>query len=74
MASPIRFLELKPDMIREATGNARAAAEKFALDSKAKVGAIRKASQGVVEIGDRDVATPEQKVVRVITTVEFFIE
>lgn len=66
--------ELKPAMIEEATANARAAAEKFAQDSHAKVGRIRKATQGVVEIGDRDIASPEQKVVRVVTTVEFFIE
>ena len=61
-------------MIREATSNARAAAEKFAQDSKAQVGAIRRATQGQFEIEDRDVATPEQKRVRVVTTVEFFIQ
>lgn len=66
--------DLKPDMIREATSNARAAAEKFAQDSQAHVGAIRRATQGQFEIEDRDVATPEQKRVRVVTTVEFFIE
>jgi len=65
---------LKPAMIEEATANARAAAEKFAQDSKAKVGKIRKATQGVVEIEDRDVASPELKIVRVVTTIEFFIE
>lgn len=65
---------VKPEMIREATANARAAAEKFAQDSKAKVGAIRRATQGVLEIDDRDVATPESKVLRVVTTVDFFIE
>lgn len=66
--------EIKPAMIEEATANARAAAEKFAQDSHATVGRIRKATQGVVEITDRDIATPELKVVRVVTTVEFFIE
>ena len=65
---------IKPDMIKEATANARAAAEKFAQDSKAKVGAIRRATQGVLEIEDRDVATPEIKVLRVVTTVDFFFE
>jgi uncharacterized protein len=39
--------QIKPDMIREATANARAAAEKFAQDSRSKVGSIRKADQGV---------------------------
>jgi hypothetical protein len=66
--------EIKPAMIEDATANARAAAEKFAQDSKAKVGRIRRATQGVVEMEDRDMASPELKVVRVVTTVEFFIE
>jgi hypothetical protein len=65
---------LKPDMIKEATANARVAAEKFAQDSKSKVGRIRRATQGTVEIEDRDVASPERKVVRVVTTVDFFLE
>jgi hypothetical protein len=65
---------VKPDMIRDATANARAAAEKFAQDSKSKVGAIRQASQGVFEIESRDVASPEKKIVRVVTSVQFFLE
>ena len=66
--------DIKPDMIREATANARAAAQKFAQDSKSKVGGIRKATQGALEILDRDTATPEKKVLRVVTTVDFFLE
>lgn len=64
----------KPDMIREATANARHAAEKFAQDSNTKVGAIRRAVQGVLEIEDRDTASPERKLLRVVTTVDFFVE
>jgi uncharacterized protein len=41
---------IKPDMITEATRNARAAADRFALDSGSKVGSIRQASQGVFSI------------------------
>ena len=66
--------DVKPDMIREATANARAAAEKFAQDSRSKVGRIRKATQGALEIEDRDAASPEWKVLRVVTTVDFFLE
>jgi hypothetical protein len=65
---------IKPDMIKEATANARAAAEKFAQDSKSKVGRIRKATQGAMEIEDRDAASPERKILRVVTTVDFFLE
>jgi hypothetical protein len=66
--------QIKPDMIQEATANARASAEKFAQDSKTKVGAIRRASQGAVEIEDRDKASPEKKIIRVVTTIDFFVE
>ncbi|HKS80932.1 MAG TPA: SIMPL domain-containing protein [Candidatus Acidoferrales bacterium] len=41
---------IKPDMITEATRNARAAAERFALDSESRVGSIRQANQGVFSI------------------------
>ncbi len=41
---------VKPDMITEATKNARAVADRFALDSSSKVGSIRQAYQGVFSI------------------------
>ena len=41
---------LKPDMITEATRNARAAADRFAADSGSQVGSIRSANQGVFSI------------------------
>ena len=41
---------IKPDMITDATRNARAAADRFASDSGSKVGAIRQANQGVFSI------------------------
>jgi hypothetical protein len=65
---------IKPAMIEEATVAAREAAAKFAKDSGSKVGKIRNASQGLFTIGDRDPNSPERKVVRVVTTVEYFLD
>ncbi len=45
---------IKPDMITEATRNARAAADRFAADSGSKVGSIRQANQGVFSIVPAD--------------------
>lgn len=45
---------LKPDMITEATRNARAAADRFAADSGSQVGEIRSANQGVFSISSAD--------------------
>jgi hypothetical protein len=52
---------IKPDMITEATRNARAAADRFASDSGSKVAAIRQANQGVFSIlaADQGAATGE---------------
>lgn len=66
--------EVKPAMIEEATRNARAAAEKFAKDSESKLGKIKTASQGQFSISDRDANTPHRKVIRVVTTVEYFLK
>lgn len=62
---------IKPAMIEEATKNARTVAEKFALDSNSEVGEIRVARQGLFSINDRDENTPEIKIVRVVSTIDF---
>ena len=65
---------IKPDMIEDATKNAREAAEKFAMDSGSKLGKIRNASQGQFSITDRDANTPFIKNVRVVTTVNYYLK
>lgn len=65
--------EIKPEMIKEATVNAREAASTFAEDSGSKVGKIRKASQGYFNISNRDQNSPDKKIVRVVTTMEYFL-
>ena len=65
--------DLKPAMIEEATKNARAVAEKFAQDSKSKLGKIKSASQGQFSIENRDSSTPHIKRVRVVSTIEYYL-
>jgi len=65
--------EVKPEMIREATRDARRAAQQFAEDSGARVGGIRNAQQGYFSIQERDRFSPEHKKIRVVTTVQFFL-
>ena len=61
-------------MIEDATRNAREAAEKFAKDSESELGKIKSAQQGLFSIENRDSNTPYIKKVRVVTTVNFFLE
>lgn len=80
---------IKPDMITEATRNARAAAERFALDSGSSVGGIRQATQGYFSIlpansgmaSDADGAVyggyadaSMMKTVRVVTEVDYYLK
>jgi hypothetical protein len=79
---------IKPDMITEATRNARAAADRFAADSGSKVGSIRQANQGVFTIlpADQGSDTGESgenayaseaslmKTVRIVTSVQYYLE
>jgi hypothetical protein len=74
-----RLSDIKPQMIAEATRNARAGAEQFANDSGSRLGGIRRASQGLFEILPRDRApqlteeTQTEKTVRVVSTIEYLL-
>jgi len=68
-----RLNEVKPEMIEEATRNAREVAQKFAEDSDSTLGKIRSASQGQFSISDRDRNNPHIKRVRVVSTVEYYL-
>ena len=65
---------IKPEMIAEATKNAREAADKFAEDSGSKVGRIQTASQGQFTIEDRDQYTPYIKKIRVVSSLIYYLE
>ncbi|QIL86786.1 SIMPL domain-containing protein (plasmid) [Vibrio sp. HDW18] len=65
--------EIKPDMIEQATKQAREVAQKFAKDSQSTLGKIKTASQGQFSITDRDNNTPYIKNIRVVTTVEYYL-
>ncbi|MGH9687014.1 MAG: SIMPL domain-containing protein [Candidatus Acidiferrales bacterium] len=79
---------IKPDMITEATRNARAAAERFAQDSDSSVGSIRQATQGFFSILPANSGATDSeygrvygggadasmmKTVRVVTDVQYYL-
>lgn len=68
---------LKPEMLREATKNARIAADEFARDAGVSVGGIQSATQGGFSVRDAgsdqsETESPE-KTVRVVTTITFYL-
>jgi hypothetical protein len=77
---------IKPDMITEATRNARAAADRFAMDSGSTVGSIRQANQGIFAIlpanssdtGESGYSYGAEstlmKTVRVVTSVQYYLQ
>jgi uncharacterized protein len=78
-----KFNDLRPQLLAEATKNARAMAEQFAADSGAKVGTIRSANQGMIqtfgtdgndESGPFSPTSTLMKRIRVVSTFEFALE
>lgn len=65
--------EIKPQMIEEATKNAREVAEKFAKDSNSSVGKIKTANQGQFTIYDRNESNKEIKIIRIVSTIEYYL-
>lgn len=73
--------DIKPEMLGEATRNARVAAEQFAADANAKVGSINSAEQGAFNFSARDggenggdETSSIHKKVRVVTTISFYLK
>jgi hypothetical protein len=74
------FNDLRPQLLAEATKNARTIAEQFASDSGAKVGKIHSANQGTIQIfgsdgndesGPYNPTSTLVKKIRVVSTFEF---
>jgi hypothetical protein len=77
------FNELRPQLLADATKNARATAQQFAADSGAQIGKIRSANQGMIQIFGADgndesspfspTSTPVKRI-RVVSTFEFDLQ
>ena len=65
--------ELKPEMVQEATKNARQVAMKFAEDAQCHLGSIKQANQGQFSV-ESDTYQPWIKHVRVVTTVSYYLK
>ena len=72
--------DIKPQMLAEATQNAKKAAEEFAKNAGSSVGKIRRANQGVFSILPREQTMSNyesqqiNKTVRVVSTVEYWLD
>lgn len=78
-----KFNDLRPQLLADATKNARSIAQQFAADSGARVGDIRSANQGNIQVFGTDgndestpfsaTSTPVKKI-RVVSTFEFELQ
>ena len=65
---------IKPVMIEQAVKNARESAGKLATDTASVLGKVKRAAQGQFSIEDRDASTPHIKKVRVVSTIEYYLQ
>jgi hypothetical protein len=69
--------DIKPEMVKDATDNARSAAQEFAKNAGVSVGKIKSARQGSFEIRDLGEEYGNRnkidKTVRVVTTISFYL-
>ncbi|GAB4041466.1 MAG: SIMPL domain-containing protein [Rubrivivax sp.] len=73
------FNEIKAPLLAEATRNAREQAQKFAAESGARLGPLRSANQGVIQVGAAegegyDDGGSRIKRLRVVSTFEYALE
>lgn len=73
------FNEVKPQLLEEATRNAREQAAKFAADAGATLGGLKSANQGVIRVLDDDGSDMDSsrtlgKRLRVVSTFQFALE
>lgn len=65
--------DLKPEMVEEATSNARLVASKFAKDADCSLGSIRSARQGQFEVTSDDLR-PWIRKIRVVTSIDYYLK
>ena len=72
--------DIKQEMLKEATQNAKKSAEQFALDSDTRVGTIKYANQGIFTIEPRnkginyEESFEKEKSVRVVVTIDYWLK
>ncbi len=64
---------LKPEMVEEATKDARNVAQKFAEDAGCELGSIINATQGQFTV-EEEYYRPQYKQIRVVTTISYYLK
>ncbi len=64
---------IKPEMLAEATKNAKTTAEQIARESGSALGSLHRGNQGTFDITDKDPGSPEHKKIRLVSTLSFLL-